>query len=150
VSGRALTTTLFLFAAVIAGARPAKAALPAIGEGRSVAIDIDRDGDLDIVTATGGRLTVWVNDGAGHLTPQPPSSGPALNARAPAPTFSGNSERSEPTTNDGAPTTALLVMRAHAPPALTASDTTRAIPFVRASGSLRSSAPRAPPQLSAL
>jgi hypothetical protein len=142
VSGRALTTTLFLFAVLIANARPAKAALPVIGDSRSVA--------LDIVTAAGGRLTVWVNDGAGHLTPQPPSSGPALNARAPATTFGVTSERSEPTTNDGAPTTALLVLRAHAPPALTPSGTARAISFVRASGSLRSSAPRAPPQLSAL
>jgi hypothetical protein len=146
VSGRALTTTLFLFAAAIACARPATAALPAIGDGRSVAIDIDRDGDLDIVTASGGRLTVWVNDGAGHLTPQRPSNGPGLNARAPGTTFRGTSESSEPTTNDGTPTTALLVVRAHAPPALTASDTARVISFVHPSGSLRSSAPRAPPQ----
>src|SRR5881394_355264 len=70
-----------------------------------VAADIDRDGDIDVIATTGRRLTIWVNDGNGHLTSQRPSSGPGIDARAPASTFRGSSERSDPTTNDSAPTT---------------------------------------------
>src|SRR5438046_2239291 len=40
---------------------------------RIVAADIDRDGDLDVVAATDRTLMFWVNDGAGHLTSQPPA-----------------------------------------------------------------------------
>jgi hypothetical protein len=38
-----------------------------------VAADIDRDGDIDVLATTDHTFTVWVNDGAGHLTRQVPA-----------------------------------------------------------------------------
>ena len=32
-----------------------------------VAADVDRDGDLDVLATTDRGVTLWVNDGAGHL-----------------------------------------------------------------------------------
>ena len=174
MSRRALTHAAALLAALLSfRAAPAEASLPAHAEvhvgrcveatdfrrlveslyhvhfNRVIAADIDRDGDIDIIATTGRRVTVWVNDGEGHLTSQKrPPGGPAIDARAPATTFRGSSERSEPTTDEGAPTTALLVARAHAPPAFAAGDTAGLGVFLRVSGQLDSSAPRAPPRSS--
>src|SRR5690242_11436409 len=40
---------------------------------RSIAIDIDRDGDLDVIASTReAPVAVWLNDGFGHLTPARP------------------------------------------------------------------------------
>jgi hypothetical protein len=39
-----------------------------------VAADVDRDGDLDVLASTDRELIVWMNDGAGRLTPQPPAA----------------------------------------------------------------------------
>ena len=156
VSARTLTFAVGLLAAMtLLPATSAQAAFSARAysthaysaqaDVRVVAVDIDRDGDLDIIAATGGQLTVWVNDGAGHLTSQRPSSGPGIDIHAPWTTFRGGPERSEPTTDDSAPSTALLVVRSHAPPSLTAGDAARPILFVYSSAQLRSSPPRAPP-----
>ena len=146
MSGRALTATIFLFVSLLACAKSANAATTTRVEGRFVAVDIDRDGDLDVISATGGRLTVWINDGQGHLTSQRPSNGPAIDIHAPGTTFRGGAERTDPTTDDGAPSTALLILRAHAPPSLAAGDAASAILFVYSSTQLRSSSPRAPPR----
>src|SRR5215831_5607493 len=35
-----------------------------------LAADVDRDGDLDVLASTDRSVTVWVNDGAGHLSAQ--------------------------------------------------------------------------------
>jgi len=110
-----------------------------------VATDIDRDGDIDVVATTDRSFTVWVNDGAGHLTSQRPSHGPAIDARPPATTFRGHDERSDPSTDDGAPTTALLMARAHAPPALAACDAALLDVPATLSSRIRCSAPRGPP-----
>jgi hypothetical protein len=173
VSHRALTHAVAVLAALLSlHAASAEASLPAHSEiqvgrcveatdfrrlveslyhvqfSRVVAADIDRDGDIDIIATTGRRLTVWVNDGAGHLTSQRPSSGPAIDARAPSTTFRGSSDRSDPTTNDGAPTTALLAARANGPPTFSAGDAAAFDFFAGVSVQLPSSAPRAPPTAS--
>src|SRR5665213_2207550 len=69
-----------------------------------IAADIDRDGDIDVLAETGHTLTVWVNDGAGHLTSQRTPQGPAIEGRAPATTWRGHEDRPDPSTNDDAPT----------------------------------------------
>jgi hypothetical protein len=111
-----------------------------------IATDIDRDGDIDVVATADRIFTVWVNDGDGHLTSQRPThGGPGIDARAPARTWSGDGDRSDPSTNDGASATALLVARAHAPPVLNAGDAALLDCSARLSSRIRCSAPRAPP-----
>jgi FG-GAP-like repeat len=110
-----------------------------------VATDIDRDGDLDIVATTDRSFTVWLNDGMGHLTSQPPSHAPAIDGRAPAATWRESGDRSDPTTDDGGPSIPLLVARAHAPPAM-ASDDAAALDFSTGlAARFRVSPSRAPP-----
>ena len=54
-----------------------------------VAADIDADGDIDIVAASGSlELFVWTNDGAGHLTRQAPHRVPGWRSTPGAPTVS--------------------------------------------------------------
>lgn len=111
-----------------------------------IATDIDRDGDIDVVATTDRSFTVWVNDGSGHLTSQRPSQGgPGIDARAPATTWSGDDDRSDPSMNDGAPAAALLIAGAHAPPAPNAGDAALLDCAARLSSRIRCSAPRAPP-----
>jgi VCBS repeat protein len=110
-----------------------------------VATDIDRDGDIDVVATTDRTFTVWLNDGDGHLTSQPPSHAPALDARAPAPTWRGGEDRRDPTTDDGGAPTVTLVAQAHAPPALDGTGAASIHSFPAISNRARSSAPRAPP-----
>ena len=44
---------------------------------RAIAVDVDRDGDLDLLaTTTEEPLVVWLNDGLGHLTPARPIATP--------------------------------------------------------------------------
>ena len=43
-----------------------------------VATDIDRDGDIDVLATTDRSFTVWINDGAGHLTSSRTASGPSI------------------------------------------------------------------------
>jgi hypothetical protein len=110
-----------------------------------VAADIDRDGDIDVLATTDRTLTVWVNDGAGHLTSQRPSPGPAIGGGVPATTWRGHEDQSDPSTNEDAPPAPVLIARAHAPPLFAADraalpDSSPAL-FSR----IRSSAPRAPP-----
>lgn len=53
-------------------------AAPVTTHATSVSADVDRDGDLDVIALIDRALTLWINDGAGHLTSQPaahPSSG---------------------------------------------------------------------------
>jgi len=112
---------------------------------RVIATDIDRDGDIDVVAMTGRTFTVWVNDGAGHLTARRPADGPALAARTPAPTWRDDAERSEPSSDDSTSATPLLIARAHAPPVLTPGDAACADSSVRLSSRGHCSAPRGPP-----
>jgi hypothetical protein len=55
---------------------------------RSIAADIDADGDLDLIETNGALdLTVWVNDGVGHFTRQRPAASSGWDARPPGPSF---------------------------------------------------------------
>ena len=83
-----------------------------------VAADIDRDGDIDVIATTDHTFTVWVNDGAGHLTSQRPTAGPALDGQRPATTWRDRAQSSDPSNNDEGPSTPVLVLQAHAPPVL--------------------------------
>jgi hypothetical protein len=112
-----------------------------------VAADIDRDGDIDVVATTDKTFTVWVNDGAGHLTAQRPAGGPAIDGRAPTTAWRERGDRTEPSTNDGSSTASVLITRAHAPPDPAASPNGGLDFIVRLSSRIRFSAPRAPPSL---
>lgn len=112
---------------------------------RVIATDIDRDGDIDVVATTDRTFTVWLNDGEGHLTSQKPASGPAIDGRAPGTTWRGSEQRSDPSTNESAPQTPVLVARAHAPPSLALADAASADDSAHRLSLVRFSAPRAPP-----
>src|SRR5689334_13993555 len=64
-----------------------------------VATDIDRDGDIDVLATTDRSLTVWVNDGVGHLTSQRRESDPSIDSRPRSNTFREHDERPEPSAN---------------------------------------------------
>jgi hypothetical protein len=110
-----------------------------------IAADIDSDGDIDVVATTDHSFTVWVNDGAGHLTSQRPTERPAIASQAPATTFSQDDDRAQPSSNDGVPGTALPAEKAHAPPTLAIRKSARRNVFIRTFDRNSLSAPRAPP-----
>jgi hypothetical protein len=111
-----------------------------------VAADIDRDGDIDVVATTDRSFTIWINDGAGHLTSQRPSpQGPGIDGRAPSTTWRDHDERTEPSTKDDAPTTPVMADRAHGPPVLAARDAALVDTSATHLFRVRCSAPRAPP-----
>jgi hypothetical protein len=110
-----------------------------------LAADVDRDGDIDVLASTDRTVTVWVNDGAGHLSAHRLPHRPAMTTREPDDTWQGAEDRVQPTIpGDGAPSTSFVV-RAHAPPRSDArSLAVAALPPSLASH-VRPSAPRAPP-----
>jgi FG-GAP-like repeat len=82
-----------------------------------VAADVDRDGDLDVLAATDHSVTVWVNDGAGHLRAHRLPRGTAVEPHAAGNAWRGREDRVQPTIQcDGTHPQALSV-HAHAPPA---------------------------------
>lgn len=117
---------------------------------RVVAADIDRDGDIDVIATTDRTLTVWVNDGTGHLTSQRPVGGPGLDGRAPTTTWRERSQSTDPANNGEAPTTPVLVEQAHAPPASTSNAAAPIDPAGAGRDRSRSRASRAPPRCSSL
>lgn len=110
-----------------------------------VAADIDRDGDLDVVTATDHSLVVWVNDGSGHLTTRSPKSAPAANGGVPATTWQDRDLQRDEPIQDDAPPTPLLTANAHAPPVLVAQYPRRPDLPVRLDITCGFRTPRAPP-----
>jgi len=82
----------YLSAAAQAHAAPLSrplASVPGIEEGGFVAViavDIDADGDLDVVASDRTlQLHVWVNDGAGHFTRREPTRSTTWHATPTAP-----------------------------------------------------------------
>ena len=110
-----------------------------------VATDIDRDGDIDVLATTDRSFTVWINDGAGHLTSQRPAAGPSIEQRPWSNTFRGQDGRPDPSVNADVPTFAVLTPRAHAPPVFASSRRTRRAASAFSFFLIASSAPRAPP-----
>lgn len=110
-----------------------------------VAADIDRDGDLDVLASTDHGVTVWVNDGAGHLRAQRLPHGPSIQARTPANTWRGREERVDPTIPGDGPSGPVLIARAHAPPFSDSRTAAVSRSVWRLAFHARQSSPRAPP-----
>lgn len=81
-----------------------------------VTTDIDRDGDLDIVASTDRGFLVWVNDGAGRLTSQPPRHAPAVDGSEPGDTWQGGRSRADETIQNNLPSPRLSGSYTSAPP----------------------------------
>jgi hypothetical protein len=112
---------------------------------RVVTADIDRDGDLDVLSTTERGFLIWVNDGTGRLTSQTPKHRPFIDSTAPADTWSGGRARDEETIQTDLPSLRLPSERAHAPPvAIRPAASSSEFPLY-AAASHTSSAPRAPP-----
>jgi hypothetical protein len=112
---------------------------------RAAAADIDRDGDLDVLTATDRGFLVWVNDGNGRLTSQQPNPKSGLDGRPSGDMWSGERSGHNETIQNDAPSTKQSATHAHAPPP-SGSDAP-APPVSSGRSCLRSAAhiPRAPP-----
>ena len=110
-----------------------------------LAADVDRDGDLDVLASTDRSVTVWVNDGAGHLTAHRLPHRPSMTTREPDDTWQGARDRVEPTIPGDGPLSTSFVVRAHAPPRSDARSLA-VVPIPPSPAShVRPSAPRAPP-----
>ena len=110
-----------------------------------VAADVDQDGDLDVVATTDRSVTVWLNDGAGHLRAHRLPHRPAMTTSGPGNTWQGSDDRVDPTIQTSGAHITSSVVRSHAPPQLDARALAGAslpLPIVSHS---RRSAPRAPP-----
>ena len=110
-----------------------------------VAADVDRDGDLDVVAATDRSVTVWVNDGAGHLRAHRLPHRPSMTNSGPGNTWQGSDDRVDPTIQAGGAHFTSFVVRAHAPPQLDTRTLAAAALSLSIDGHTRRSAPRAPP-----
>jgi hypothetical protein len=110
-----------------------------------VAADVDQDGDLDVVAATDHSVTVWVNDGAGHLRANRLPHRPAMTNTGPGNTWQGSDDRVDPTNQAGGAHFTSFVVRSHAPPQLDARTLTAASLSLSIVSHTRRSAPRAPP-----
>jgi hypothetical protein len=110
-----------------------------------VAADIDRDGDIDVLASTEHSLTVWVNDGAGHLKAQRLPQGPAAGVSVPGNAWRERERRVDPTLPGNASPSPVLVVRGHAPP-VSGLGVSRASRIARiVTPDLLRSSPRAPP-----
>src|SRR5262249_38183488 len=78
-----------------------------------VAADVDQDGDLDVLASTDRSVTVWVNDGAGHLEVHRLPHGPAMASQGPGNTWQDREDRFDPTIQDGGTPSTPLIMPAH-------------------------------------
>jgi hypothetical protein len=110
-----------------------------------VAADVDRDGDLDVLASTDRTITVWVNDGAGHLRAHRLPHAPAMEFRGPGNSWRGREDRADPTIQGDGPHSPVCVVRAHAPPRpdVCARSVASAAPALGSHA--RRSSPRAPP-----
>jgi len=71
----------------------------------AVVADIDADGDLDLVASDSSlQLHVWVNDGRGHFTAQPPVQSTSWNGESSGPSVDARPIRQESSTQNDPPT----------------------------------------------
>jgi hypothetical protein len=110
-----------------------------------VAADVDRDGDLDVLASTDRSVTLWVNDGHGHLRAHRLPHGPAIEFRGPGNTWRGREDRTEPTIQGDGPPSPVSVARAHAPPRSDVRAPLVASVAPPLASYARCSSPRAPP-----
>lgn len=113
---------------------------------RVVATDIDRDGDLDFVAATDAGLLVWVNDGAGHLTAQPPRHDVPVAGLTPGTAWHGDEAHRELSLQNEPPTAGAQATYAHGPPAAVAVAASPRHTDRPNGPSLATRVPRAPPR----
>jgi len=107
--------------------------------------DIDRDGDLDVVTSTDRGFLVWVNDGNGRLTSKNPEQKPIVDGCLPDDTWDHGAARDEQTIQNEPPSSKVAPAYAHAPPAAVA-ERSDSVNAARALDPTRgASTPRAPP-----
>src|SRR5581483_884085 len=83
----------------------------------AVTADIDRDGDLDVLTASDIGFDVWLNDGTGRLTVSQPPVQPSPNASAPPDALRDSGARPDPSAPAPVPSFTGSATRSHAPPA---------------------------------
>jgi hypothetical protein len=112
---------------------------------RVVAADIDRDGDLDVLSTTERGFLIWVNDGTGRLTSQTPKHRPFIDGTAPPDTWNGAPTGDEETIQNDVRSLRLPSARAHAPPSSVRPTASSADFWLYAAAPNTRSAPRAPP-----
>jgi len=112
-----------------------------------LAADVDRDGDIDVITASDGEVMFWVNDGQGYLSSSQASTrSSAINSGAPAPVWNGGErDRDMASVQDDPPSVRLTAACAHAPPLPPARPRPAAERALRVLETCDLSAPRAPP-----
>jgi hypothetical protein len=112
-----------------------------------VAADVDRDGDIDVITASDGVVVFWVNDGQGFLSSSEASSrSSSLDGGAPAPVWDrGERDVDVASAQDDPQSVRLTGVYAHAPPLLAARRPLATDPALRVLETVDLSAPRAPP-----
>ena len=112
-----------------------------------VAADVDRDGDIDVITASDGVVVFWVNDGQGFLSSSQASTrSSSVDGSAPAPGWDGGERDSDvAAVQDDPPSVPLTCACAHAPPLPAASHRLAPEPARGVLETFDRSAPRAPP-----
>ena len=112
---------------------------------RAVAADIDHDGDLDVVAATDTGVLVWVNDGFGRLTSQPPTRPLGIEAQPSGAEWRGGESHVEETIQTPGPHVPVPDAYAHAPPTLVAAFRVPVDSSIVLAAPPTYGAPRAPP-----
>ena len=110
-----------------------------------VAADVDRDGDVDVVAATDRGFIVWLNDGAGHLTSQPPAQRPSVDGSASGASWHGRDAHVDDPLQNDLPSTPLPGFYTHAPPPLVRAGRCYLAPALRPEAAFGCRTPRAPP-----
>jgi len=112
-----------------------------------LAADVDRDGDIDVITASDGEVMFWVNDGQGYLSSSRASTGSSsIEGGEPAPGWDGGERDGDvASVQEDPPSVPLTGAYAHAPPLPPAGHRLAAEPALRVLETIDLSAPRGPP-----
>jgi hypothetical protein len=112
-----------------------------------VAADVDRDGDIDVITTSDGVVVFWVNDGQGLLSSSQASSpSSSVDGGTPPPGWDGDErDRDVASVQEDPPSVPLTGACAHAPPLPPAGHRLAPEPALRVLETFDVSAPRAPP-----